>query len=200
MAGMAHILPESETGYFPSPCPVCGVTDGHAAWRATVTGSPATFCPHPGERGHGTGCCCAGLSARRWSYRMATPPPLCPHGTPYAQPCYSCGWTCPACGRCYAPWVRECNYRHEAPEAASPFPLNIGPIPPEPVTVRGAVIDVPPEMAIPHCVKRMQFGTVWTDVMPGLQAMARELNSKDGYVRVDFRLTPEGGTDEPPVA
>jgi hypothetical protein len=47
---------------FPNPCPVCGDTDEHAAWRATVTGSPCTLCPHPAERGHGTGCCCAGLS------------------------------------------------------------------------------------------------------------------------------------------
>ena len=44
---------------------------------------------------------------------MASPPPACPHGTSYAQPCYGCGWACPTCGRNYAPWVRECNYSHE---------------------------------------------------------------------------------------
>jgi hypothetical protein len=132
--------------------------------------------------------------------RMASPAPLCPHGTPYAQPCYSCGWTCPACKRCYAPWVRECSYRHEdsavAAERVSPFPLNITPVAPEPVTVRGAVIDVPAEMAIPGCVKRMKFGDVWTDILPGLQCRARELNSKDGYIRADFRLTPEGAGED----
>ena len=48
---------------FPNPCPVCGDKAEHASWRGTVTGSPATLCPHPAERGHGTGCCCAGLSS-----------------------------------------------------------------------------------------------------------------------------------------
>ena len=48
---------------FPNPCPVCGDGDEHVSWRATVSGSPATLCPHPAERGHGTGCCCAGLSS-----------------------------------------------------------------------------------------------------------------------------------------
>lgn len=47
---------------FPNPCPVCGANDEHAAWLATIKGSPATLCPHPAERGHGTGCCCAGRS------------------------------------------------------------------------------------------------------------------------------------------
>ena len=51
---------------FPNPCPVCGADDDHAAWRAPAEDSPgrwsrATFCPHPAEPGHGTGCCCAGL-------------------------------------------------------------------------------------------------------------------------------------------
>jgi hypothetical protein len=56
---MAYILDRPGTR-FPNPCPVCGVTDEHAAWRETVTGSPCTYCPHPAEPGHGTGCCCAG--------------------------------------------------------------------------------------------------------------------------------------------
>src|ERR1017187_5985689 len=49
---------------FPNPCPVCGTTDEHAAWAqgGATLGSPATFCPHPAEPGHGTGCCCAGRS------------------------------------------------------------------------------------------------------------------------------------------
>jgi hypothetical protein len=45
---------------FPNPCPLCGANDEHAAWAASVQGSPCTFCPHPAEPGHGTGCCCAG--------------------------------------------------------------------------------------------------------------------------------------------
>ena len=58
---MAHILPDSSAGCFPNPCPVCGATDEHAEWAEGVADySPATFCPHPRERGHGTGCCCAG--------------------------------------------------------------------------------------------------------------------------------------------
>ena len=48
---------------FANPCPVCGAEDEHAAWAQGVSGSPATFCPHPRERGHGTGCCCAGRSS-----------------------------------------------------------------------------------------------------------------------------------------
>ena len=47
---------------FPNPCPVCGNTDDHADFRAGNPGFGATFCPHPGDRGHGTGCCCAGIS------------------------------------------------------------------------------------------------------------------------------------------
>lgn len=64
--------------------------------------------------------------------RMASPAPLCPHGVPYAQRCTSCGWTCPTCKRAYAPWVRECNYSHEAPapvvpvsEPAEPAPIYV---------------------------------------------------------------------------
>lgn len=53
---------------FPNPCPVCLSHDDHADWRQAATASPgwmfsATHCPHPGEPGHGTGCCCAGISA-----------------------------------------------------------------------------------------------------------------------------------------
>lgn len=47
---------------FPNPCPVCGSTDEHAEFRARLNGMGCTVCPHPGEPGHGTGCCCAGLS------------------------------------------------------------------------------------------------------------------------------------------
>ena len=58
---------------FPNPCPVCGDEDEHASWRETVTGSPATFCPHPAEPGHGTGCCCAGLAEPPWIARPRPP-------------------------------------------------------------------------------------------------------------------------------
>ena len=57
---------------FPNPCPVCGSEDEHAAWAASVGPfSPATFCPHPAQPGHGTGCCCAG----RPKPLLAPPPP-----------------------------------------------------------------------------------------------------------------------------
>jgi hypothetical protein len=58
---------------FPVPCPVCGDDGEHAAWRKTVTGSPATFCPHPEEPGHDTGCCCAGLAIPPWIVRPVPP-------------------------------------------------------------------------------------------------------------------------------
>lgn len=68
----------------------------------------------------------AGTARRMWS-----PPPECPHGTVYSQPCYGCGWMCPTCKRNYAPWVRECNYRHEDDEPVSTFgPVSpIAPVP-----------------------------------------------------------------------
>jgi len=53
---------------FLNPCEVCGAADEHAeameaTFRAVAGNLPvATVCPHPGEPGHGTGCCCAGLS------------------------------------------------------------------------------------------------------------------------------------------
>ena len=58
---------------FPNPCPVCGDEDEHASWRETVSGSPATVCPHPAEPGHGTGCCCAGLAIPPWIVRPVPP-------------------------------------------------------------------------------------------------------------------------------
>ena len=48
---------------FPNPCPVCGADDDHAEQMGDAAKySPATLCPHPREPGHGTGCCCAGVS------------------------------------------------------------------------------------------------------------------------------------------
>ena len=45
---------------FPNPCPVCGATDDHAEWARGffAAGGFGDLCPHPAERGHGTGCCC----------------------------------------------------------------------------------------------------------------------------------------------
>lgn len=70
---------------FPNPCPVCGADDDHAAWQAqseAVSGWPfaATHCPHPANPGHGTGCCCGGVSRetaqRRMTEILAAPSPL----------------------------------------------------------------------------------------------------------------------------
>src|ERR1035441_9639951 len=59
---------------FASPCPVCGATDEHAAWAGDVHGfQGATFCPHPRELGHGTGCCCGGRS-RPWTAELIPDP------------------------------------------------------------------------------------------------------------------------------
>lgn len=55
---------------FPNPCPVCGSTDEHAEFRARSAGMGCTFCPHPSERGHGTGCCCAGRSKPLHAYSL----------------------------------------------------------------------------------------------------------------------------------
>lgn len=65
---------------FPNPCPVCGNSDDHADFRAGNPGFGATFCPHPAERGHGTGCCCGGMSRetakRRMDELLSAPSPL----------------------------------------------------------------------------------------------------------------------------
>ena len=67
---------------FPNPCPVCGADDDHAEHMgpALRAGFGATICPHPSERGHGTGCTCAGVSRetakRRMAEMLAAPSPL----------------------------------------------------------------------------------------------------------------------------
>jgi hypothetical protein len=59
---------------FANPCPVCGATDEHAAWAGDVHGfQGATFCPHPRELGHGTGCCCGGRS-KPWTAELIPDP------------------------------------------------------------------------------------------------------------------------------
>lgn len=58
---------------FPNPCPLCGADDEHAAWAGDPGGfQGATFCPHPREPGHGTGCCCAGRS-KPWTAGLLPP-------------------------------------------------------------------------------------------------------------------------------
>ena len=71
---------------FPNPCPVCGSTDEHAEFRERSNGMGCTFCPHPAQPGHGTGCCCAGRSKPLLAYSLAelgfpapsSPAPLTP--------------------------------------------------------------------------------------------------------------------------
>lgn len=145
-------------------------------------------------------------------YRIGTPPPLCPHGAVYAQPCYSCGWTCPSCKRNYAPWVRECNCRHEE-DRPPQFPLNLGPIAPVPVDgdSDGPVLRLPREMASQHYYRTacIDERAEWAEVLPGLQArcgfVARApaagaaATAGGRGVFLDFRLTPGPVTHEPPA-
>jgi hypothetical protein len=63
----------ARAGFFPNPCPVCGTTDEHQermkdTLEAAARFPVATVCPHPGEPGHGTGCCCAGRSRPLFEY------------------------------------------------------------------------------------------------------------------------------------
>ena len=59
---------------FANPCPVCGATDEHAAWAGDGHSfHGATFCPHPRELGHGTGCCCGGRS-KPWTAELIPDP------------------------------------------------------------------------------------------------------------------------------
>src|ERR1017187_9594981 len=59
---------------FANPCPVCGATDERAARAGDVHGfQGATFCPHPRELGHGTGCCCGGRS-KPWTAELIPDP------------------------------------------------------------------------------------------------------------------------------
>ena len=137
--------------------------------------------------------------------RMATPASCCPHGTVYAQPCYSCGWTCPACGRCYAPWVRECNYKHENPRGSTfgsgelgPFPLNIAPAAPDRISVTQMHFRFSPEWSTPGYQQISKIGRSWREILPGLQCYVQNpVPNEDGDVTLHLRLTPEGGTDEP---
>ena len=71
-------------GYeFPNPCTVCGSTDEHAEFRARSSGMGCTVCPHPAQPGHGTGCCCAGLSRPLFTYPLTE---LLSAPSPYSGP------------------------------------------------------------------------------------------------------------------
>ena len=122
--------------------------------------------------------------------RMATPVPSCPHGTAYAQPCYSCGWTCPACKRSYAPWVRECNYRHEENGQPPAMPtLAAGGGTPVAVDLR-----LPGKWNTPGYQQFVRAGGEWREVTPGLQVLLGQPVSDGEEAVLRFRLTPEGGT------
>jgi len=128
---------------------------------------------------------------------MAGPPPQCPHGISYAQPCYGCGWTCPACKRSYAPWVRECSYRHEDEE---PFNLfGEYPVTPPASTATAMQFTLPPEWNVDGYQHLARVGGEWREVLPGLECRfngSRDyITGSDGnYVIIRFRLTPADGS------
>jgi hypothetical protein len=132
-----------------------------------------------------------------WKYPVASPPPLCPHGVPYAQRCTSCGWACPTCKRAYAPWVRECNYRHEddwqARAGVQPGTFTpIRPVPAdEPATAMSLI--VPAEMTRPNCYRQTRIGKEWTEVWAGLECRYGGTDSEaPDFALVQFRLTLAG--------
>lgn len=138
---------------------------------------------------------------RAWGCRMASPAPQYPHGTSYAQPCYSCGWVCPTCKRSYAPWVRECNYQHENGEKPfsmfGQYPLNVpagGPGMPQ-----GAVMSLrfPAEWSQPHYAHIVRAAPEWRDVLPGLQVLLGHPVGDGEETLLHFRLTPDVRADDP---
>lgn len=125
-----------------------------------------------------------------WGYRMAAPAPSCPHGTSYAQPCYSCGWVCPTCKRSYAPWVRECNYRHD--DAPVPGPANGS------ADLAALSLRLPAAMSSPNYQHLSRVSRTWKEIFPGLQCYVQNrAPEKDGTVTLCLRLTPEPGSDDP---
>jgi hypothetical protein len=129
---------------------------------------------------------------------MASPAPQCPHGVTYAQPCYGCGWACPTCQRAYAPWVRECSYRHEDGGGAG-FPLNLPPAPQRAKSATALQLALPAEMADPNYQRIANIGRNWREIFPGLQCYARNpVPGVDGTVTICMRLTPEPGSDDQP--
>jgi len=134
--------------------------------------------------------------SREWhGYRMASPPPQCPHGVPYAQQCNGCGWVCPTCKRAYAPWVRECSYTHEDDWQArmGVQPGTFAPAPPEPADVRAMAINLPGEWLNADYQRVVRIKRTWSDLLPGLQCYVRNpIPDEDGTVTICLRLTPQG--------
>jgi hypothetical protein len=124
---------------FANPCHVCGATDEHAAWAGDGHSfHGATFCPHPREPGHGTGCCCAGRS-RPWTAGLPAELLTAPAGAPSLEERVAALEECTRYPlRAYIPsWTplteaEEAQVRESAAEAArlGPMPPRIAPEPP----------------------------------------------------------------------
>lgn len=119
---------------------------------------------------------------RIWDYPIGSLPPRCPHGISYAQPCYGCGWVCPTCRRSYAPWVRECNYRHEAGREV-----------PGMTALPSLAIMLPSEFAGPGYQQVSKVSRSWREIVPGLQCCVQNpVPDEDGNVTICLRLAPPG--------
>ena len=130
---------------------------------------------------------------RTWDYRTASPPPACPHGTAYAQPCYGCGWTCPACKRSYAPWVRECSYRHENGGQPAPAPV----LPAGEGEPAASGLRLPGKWHTPGYQHFVRACGEWREVTPGLQVLLGQRASDGEEAILRFRLTPDGTASDP---
>lgn len=143
---------------------------------------------------------CGQSLPRTWDYPMASLPPECPHGVPYAQRCNGCGWVCPTCKRSYAPWVRECNYRHEEDwqQRMGVVPGTFAPVTPDslhaPLPGPGAAsmtrIALPPQWGNPGYQHFVRAGGEWREVMPDLQVLLGQPFRDGEEAILHFRLTP----------
>ena len=124
---------------------------------------------------------------RAWDFRMASPPPQCPHGVPYAQRCNGCGWVCPTCKRSYAPWVRECNYSHDEDRPTAPPVLPAWCADPRSLSLR-----LPDEWTGAGYQRFVRACGEWREVTPGLQVLLGQPVKAGEEAILHFRLTPEG--------